>query len=207
LIGLFLTFKRAAWVAIFFEAIVFVVLIKPQWKKIFWGGLILLTGLTLLVIISYPKTLPYRLVVHSVKAQELRIEAVGLAWNIIKEHPLTGIGLGRGSFHSYYPKEHSIVHTHNIFLNTAVEIGVPGLLLLVLIFVILFSKLFRALTRESALRRKMLITGIFISTLGFVIANLFDCTHYGWPSMVFWLLAGLGMGLATHEKKQQYNLI
>lgn len=194
--ALFVTFKRAAWVAVFVQFILFVFLLKPRWRMKFWLGISILFVSAIVMTLFYPKILQHPLIMHLPECQTFRIKAVGLTLDIVKEHPITGIGYGLGSFHRYCPGE-GIVHTHNLFLNTAVEIGVPGLCLLVILLALLFLRLYRSLTREDDYRRKVLISGIFIATTGFVIANLFDYVYHGWPNMLFWLLAGLGMGLSV----------
>ena len=51
------------------------------------------------------------------------------AWEVFKMVPFTGIGLGNFDKAYWYYFHETFNHAHNIYLNTAVELGLPGLIL------------------------------------------------------------------------------
>ena len=69
-----------------------------------------------------------------------RLEAWELSWEIIKEHPI--IGTGFGGFNGYNNIEWTkmIKYPHNIILELAVEGGVIGLLILILLIYFILSR-------------------------------------------------------------------
>ncbi len=67
-----------------------------------------------------------------------RLDSWELSWEIIKDNPVIGVGMG--GFSSYHKVE---VYPHNIMLEFAVEGGVVGLLILCSLFVVMFKSSYR----------------------------------------------------------------
>jgi O-antigen ligase len=72
-----------------------------------------------------------------------RLDSWELSWEMIKEHPLLGTGLG--GFNGYNNIEWTkvIKYSHNIFLEMTAEGGVVGLLVLCSLFVVMFKSSYR----------------------------------------------------------------
>ncbi len=112
------------------------------------------------------------------------------AFNLIKQNPLLGIGLGNfvAVFGQYYNNLQPWIFqpAHNIYLLAAAETGIAGLLAFLW---------FLFLTVKSAWRkRKDLITGCLLLVVScFLFFGLFD--HFLWDiqqgQIMFWLFLGL----------------
>jgi O-antigen ligase len=102
----------------------------------------------------------------------------------------------------YYPDIYP-EHSHNIFLNMAVELGIPGLVIFSLIVLIILKVMIGALRREREIKVKILLAGFFASTVGFLSLNLFDYMYHGWPGQMFWMLIGFSLAIIKSVDKEE----
>jgi O-antigen ligase len=196
LLCLFLTFSRAAWlgVALAMGALLFLT------GKRFWA-----VSLFVLLLLAVAVASPYlRHELSTGGEQEAKVETAVYrlaAWKMgveeVLKHPVTGIGYGRESFLKAYPgnpitrEERGIVHTHNTFLETALQIGLPGLA----IFVWLIGAatvVFRRGMQRAEGKERLLLLGLLAMMLSYFTRNAFDHMHVGASAHLFWLLVGLG---------------
>lgn len=136
---------------------------------------------------------------------------------VTRAHPLTGIGVGLypliqrpvglvGAWITPFNLHPSLgEQAHNLYVQTAVEMGVPGLLLLVLIptmFVVAGVRRVRQM--DPGIRRNLLIAAI-ASTVAFSIDAFGSPSwQFGQLSLFFWLLLGAGAGcLRPHSKRHE----
>jgi O-antigen ligase len=111
-----------------------------------------------------------------------------------------GIGYGKETFSKYYPDTY-VKHSHNIFINTAVETGLIGLMIFTAILSIIFKKFTHAIRDETVLERRLLLSGIFASFIGFISLNVFDYMYHGWPGQMFWMFIGIGYALIRPDSE------
>ena len=115
--------------------------------------------------------------------------------DVVREHPVTGIGTG-----GYAAVDPELVYPHNLPLEVAAELGVVGLLLLLALLVHAVVVL-RGVWRHAgdALRGEVaLIAGLYASA--FVNALL---SHDIPGNAAVWLAIGLGMGLSLRLRHAQ----
>ena len=153
--------------------------------------------------LAYKSVIPSRVIMHG--TEKLRIEALELSEEI-RKYPLTGIGYGKETFAKYYPAA-SVKHAHNIFLNTAVETGVIGLLIFAAILAVIIRRFIREIRDETTLQQRLLISGIFTSFIGFLSLNLFDYMYHGWPGQMVWMLIGIGYAIINKNHKKGRNIL
>ena len=214
LVGGYLTLNRAFWPALLIVAVVFVFLyhFRTQPTRISKRTL---GGFILLVIIA---TVPFIAVVkHKIVVTESnttipettiqgdpRISLWKFAVENIKERPLTGAGFGRGSLRQTL-KNHW--HAHNLFLNYAVQMGVGGLLAIMLLFWAIskeFWKLYRSTKPDISL---IGIVGLALLG-GFIVKNMTDDFFVRQHALLFWALVGmcLGYGKRRAQKTALHNV-
>ncbi len=195
--ALFFTFTRGAWIAVTVEIVVLAGIFFKKYRRLFIS--LFITSSLVVAGLSYTSVIPGQVIMHG--SEKPRLEAVRLSSDIIRKYPFTGIGYGKETFSKYYPDTY-VKHAHNIFLNTAVETGVIGLLIFTAIMAIIIRSFLRAIRDETALQRKLLISGIFTSFIGFLSLNLFDYMYHGWPGQMMWVLIGIGYAIihTTCEK-------
>ena len=188
--ALIFTFVRAAWIAVVFEILILVFIVFKKQRKSFILGLIVLS---LIFTVAAYNSKYKNLVIHG--TEKPRLEAFDLSLDIIRKNPLTGIGYGKKTFSKYYPDVDEVRHSHNIFVNTAVELGITGLIIFISMLVIVLKDFIKAISRETVSDRKLILSGIFASIAGFLTLNLFDYMYHGWPGQMFWMLIGIGYAL------------
>ncbi len=188
--ALFFTFTRGAWIAVMVEILILAGIFMKKYKRLFMT--LFITIFLVIAGLAYKSVIPRQVIMHG--SEKPRIEAMRLSSEIIGNYPFTGIGYGKETFSKYYPTA-LVKHTHNIFLNTAVETGVIGLLIFAAILAVIIRRFLREIRDETALQRRLLISGIFTSFIGFLSLNLFDYMYHGWPGQMVWILIGMGYAL------------
>jgi hypothetical protein len=188
--NLALTLTRAAWVGVFVAALYTSIVLE---RRLLWAMLI--------VVVLSPIWMP-----KPVKArfQTLLTQPPGFLserpqwWKtsvqLISKYPVTGIGLGR--FRDEYQRHappgmyHTPYHAHNIYLQIAVEQGIPSLLLFLWMLAVIFRQIF-TLRRSDDFWR----LGLFIGGSGFLISalvyGLADHILHQRPLLMFWFVIGL----------------
>jgi O-antigen ligase len=126
----------------------------------------------------------------------------GASWQLIKDHPLTGVGLGAFplAYTRYDPSSGAqrVEQAHNDYLQILADAGLLGGILALLFLVLLFARGFRALNTRDKRRRGIAIgalSGCFaIAVHSFIDFNLQVTAN----AQLFLALAAL----ATSEKRR-----
>jgi O-antigen ligase len=111
----------------------------------------------------------------------------------IEEKPWTGYGFGRGLLRASLPgesKEDVAWHAHNLFLDVALQVGIPGLvLLLVLLAATLREGLRFALDRNDAAAA----CGIALVAVlgGMMVRNMTDMLFVRQNALLYWGVVGV----------------
>lgn len=203
--ALYLSHNRAAWVA-FIAQVILITGIKKKWKT-------LLAVMSMIIILMVVAILsPVRdVLIHEVPVPSPTGEMVYretalsriVIWKEgigkIRENPLTGIGYGKESFKKAFPdnpvmlEDKGLWHTHNIFMEIALEIGIPGLIIFIWLLYSLTKTIIKGMKTTGF--RKVLMTSLLIVLIGFLIRNQFDYIYIDDTALMFWLLMGMGMAM------------
>ncbi len=147
-----------------------------------------------------------------------RVELWSRALYVIQDFPFTGVGMGMFEpvVELLYPlfsigPDAQIEHAHNIFLQSAVEMGVPGLIghtALYLILGYLLVRQSRSGGRGWPTGPRSLVAVLALGLLGalvvFLVHGLFDVLTYATrAAIIIWALFGLMLatGLAPAEQR------
>jgi putative inorganic carbon (HCO3(-)) transporter len=121
----------------------------------------------------------------------------------IEDFPFTGVGLGTFKLVVFrlYPvpiaADHDIGHAHNIFLQTALDLGLPGLVVYLAILFIAAAVGLRVARRDAGFRSISL--GLLAGLAALHIFGLADALALGAkPGLIFWFVLGL---LAAMNKR------
>jgi O-antigen ligase len=197
LIGL--TFSRSAWLGM----IIFFAILVLKSKHLDHKRLVLLASVSILTIILtlYPlRELVLTRISNAPVATE-QLSTFGRSWltqqaiGMIREHPLTGVGIGSFILElADYAVEGAIIEpVHNIFLLAGSELGIIGLLLIIAFFISIVLNIFKARTPNA------ILASATIAGLG--VISLFD--HYLWSlppgRMMLALVLGLWIGQVEHD--------
>jgi len=118
----------------------------------------------------------------------------------IAERPFRGIGLGRHSFSKAFPdfrRTHQplLWHAHNMFVDLALQLGLQGLAAMVLVMAVLVAKLWPRAPPDPGRMPQLFCGATAVMVVGFAVRNLTDDFFADDSALLFWLLAGLGMGV------------
>lgn len=130
-------------------------------------------------------------------------------WHIavqdIQAQPLKGGGFGIVAFklrNPEYVKNHPLhTHAHNMVLNKGVQMGVPGMLAFVVLWLALFYRLWPG--RREAVRRDEWLYAVAATAMlgGMALKNMSDDFFNNDTALLFWLLCGAIMGARTEARR------
>ena len=116
---------------------------------------------------------------------------------MIGDYWQTGVGIGTDSFRRVYPLYalsgiESAPHSHNLYLQILVEIGIVGLVVfLVLLF--FWAQSCFTLHRKEERKEKLIPAAIFCGLLSVLAQGMTDYIWYNYRVfLMFWLMLGLG---------------
>ena len=118
------------------------------------------------------------------------------AFNMIKEHPFLGKGVG--TFMAYFRdySNRNIQYAHNCFLQIWAEAGIFSLISFLSFLGFLLWGAIAAFTKN----RNFIILGIFAGLSGFLVHSFFDTHFYSLQlSVLFWTMAGVLQALVNIE--------
>jgi putative inorganic carbon (HCO3(-)) transporter len=199
---LLLTESRGAWAALLAAALLLAAL---RWR---WGWLLLplaaAAGAALLIYLGPGRVLDLLASSGMVSSLDGRLEIWSRAIYMIQDFPFSGIGLGSFGvvadrmypFFAYAPN--TVEHAHNLFLQVAVDLGMPGLIAwLAIVGTVTLSawQLYRRGQQVGDGWAAGLGAGILGSQAALAVHGLFDAVTWGMvrPAPLVWLVWGLAL--------------
>lgn len=205
-LGLVATGSRGAMLGLMFSAGLFVLLSE---KRLIPLGVILL----LLMPFLLPESLWARLassVTMSDSSSLYRMSIYRAAMDIIRHYWTTGIGIG--AFNQIYPlfsfEAANAYHAHNLFLQEFIELGIVGFIVMVLLFLCFFCKLYSTM-RVVPKRFKFLLGAVFGGFAGLLLQGITDHLWFDYSIVLFfWCYIGIGMaavrvGMKKGEREEK----
>lgn len=189
MLGILYTYSRTAYIALILGILAVVLVWRGRWKLI---PVLLAVGL--LAPVWLPPSVVERFDSTTVaegerdESTELRIVYWGVAWDVFKNHPLTGTGFQTFKHLNPYGKD-----THNLYLRTLAEGGVLGAIVLVgLLLSLLFSARKAVARSPSGTWAYGISLGMLGATLALVCSNIFGDRFTYYPvAAYFWTYAAL----------------
>lgn len=147
---------------------------------------------------------PQETALGTLSTLNVRRELWPWAVTAIGDFPFTGVGLGsfRQVVFRLYPlppwPDYDIGHAHNIFLQTALDTGLPGLVVYVAILFVAAAVGWRVARRDRGFRPVSL--GLLAGLVGLHVFGLADALVIGAkPALVFWLALGVLASMSKEE--------
>jgi len=199
---LILTFSRGAWVGFALAVMIFAVLKEP--RLIFAFVIVALIAPAFMPSVVMKRIASIGSLEESSNAFRVSIWIAAL--RMIKDYWLTGVGLGLDAFARVY-RDYMIagtpaVHSHNLYLEIGIEMGIVGIVSFLWFIQTGISKAVRTAQRNSA--SSAMLVGMIGALAGHLLHGLFD---YVWYSprivMLFWLIFGMMAALLTENEVQE----
>ena len=214
---LVLTQSRGAYLA---AAVAIALILGLRWPKLLYAlPLVLLIGGVIVVHIGPRVVLEGVLSGGAINGLDGRLELWSRALYAISDFSFTGIGIG--TFQRVIPilyplfsigPDVLITHAHNLLLQVGVDLGLPGLIAYLALFINTFALLVAALRRREATLDWVLAAGALGGLTAMLVHGIFDAPVWGSkPAFLPWLLVVLSVqvGLraatqsaSTHEATQ-----
>ncbi len=115
---------------------------------------------------------------------------------MIRDYP-AGIGVGEGAFGYLYPAYtysgmEAAPHSHSLYFQTALEIGVVGILILLILLFFFAQSAFEYTSNSSDKRSRLMSNAGFC---GIIAALIQGCAEYIWYNyrvfFIFWVIIGI----------------
>lgn len=171
------TGSRGSWVALLACLVGMVLWRRDPWSLGLAAGSVVAV---LLVLAVMPSELMHR-------GMSYRPQIFRQALAFIEAHPWSGLGLG--SDYQVIAGSQVLTHSHNLFTNVAIEVGLPGLVLWLLVWAWMGWQGWRY--RRQSLGALMLVTWIFAS-----VALQVDGPSFLQSPRAEWLLTWLPLAIA-----------
>ena len=201
------TFSRSAWLALLAGGVIFAVMISPKGILLTLPGAAAVAGAALL----FPESIGARIknfVTLADSANNYRVEVWNSSWKLLADVFAGGIGMGEEAFRTAYiayasPGTQYAMHSHSLFMQIAVQLGITGLLLY---FVFIFTSLRKCASSlvEGGSDEFMsgAIKAAVSGVLALQIAGLFDYTWYNYRVFFMsWALIGFACAAANLKYK------
>ena len=127
-----------------------------------------------------------------VYADDDRATIWGFAWQSIREHPVGGIGLGTfrrvvANLDLAHVLPHEVPHAHNVFLQVALDLGLPGLLAYVMALALATRTTWLTWRHRGDCGLRSACLGLWASLLAVHIFGLTDAIALGAKvGLFFW---------------------
>ncbi len=122
----------------------------------------------------------------------------------IVENPLLGGGIGRGVFDKLYseymPEDVLLWHAHNMILNKGIQMGIPGMIVFLVLWVALAIEMLKHCRRPAATR--YLAMAGFAAVVAVFTKNMTDDFFVRNVALLFWLTMGLLIGFLRNADER-----
>ena len=214
---LILTWSRGAWIGFLLAFIILLLMWNRRAVWIIVGGVIAVPFATLVL----PAEIVNRITSIGNMADSSTSYRVGIwrgAMHMIKDHLLTGIGIGEKAWGKVYPDYtlpgiEKAPHSHNLFMQITLETGIFGIIVFLLVLILLVKITFTLVSDVSASEKdfgkdksksalRLAVAGPFCGLFAVLIQGLTDYSWYNYRVfLMFWLTAGLIPAIAKHSKQ------
>lgn len=181
-----------------------------NWKRIGMAAGVILAAAVAVLILA-----PARLVTRMAGASDspnalndhLRLGMWRDTLRMITDYPLFGVGLGafRAAFLRYQTAdlEHSVIYSHNDYLQLTAEAGVVGLVVVLLSAVLVFRMLVHSVTEAAHRHDRMLAIACTGSLAAIALHSFFDFNLYVAPvAILAATVAGMSVGLYSEVRRR-----
>lgn len=202
-LALVLTLSRGGWLGFAFSALIFIILVE---KKL----LLTLIPISIGGVYLLPETILHRILSIgnlSDSSNAYRIKIWDITMDIIRDHWVAGVGFGHLPFKQTfetYIRTMPTFHAHNTYLETAAEIGIPGLIAFLLFLFILFKYGIKRLIKIEDKYISVMAAGALSGLGGVLLHGAVENVLY-LPKIIitFWIIVSLVLTLVRIQDRKR----
>ena len=201
------TWSRGAWIAMLLSFAIFLLMRSKKSMRYIAAALISVPFLSFML----PSTVVSRFTSIGDLSDSSTAYRVYTWWgsvDMLKEHFWGGIGYGTDAFTQLYPLYaysgiENAPHSHNLYLQIALGMGIGGLICFALLLVFFTQKSF-AYTKQPYSRDSFLIVAAsFAAVIALLAMGMFDYVWYNYRIFfMFWIVLALGVACIRTGKKE-----
>ena len=204
LLGNFFCYNRGAWLAL--AAGLVVLLLDRRYRSILLPIILIgaLAGLLYWQIISETAVVSERL--SNVSSLQFRIDLLTVSLQIIRDHPLFGVGVGNFAYYFLQYGGHwetlafDLPTPHNTFVLVLTTMGLASLVPYALIFLSMSLSLLAKMVRfrgDARVDKSLLVACLGVVAVYVVSSAAVDLYVSVFSSLIFFLIAGTVMGYVS----------
>jgi O-antigen ligase len=209
LVAGFYCLQRIVWPVLFLQASVVLLLYRKKlgFNVIRIAGALIVLALIASALFSVTQVIRSQNLEGSTPGTEMRSDDRPVFWpgvvERIMEHPQTGAGFGRGVMSKAYPdliprENQQLWHAHNVVLNYGLAMGIPGMVVLLMLFGALLREYARFWQSDDQDLRMIAACGIVL-VLGVFSRNMVNDMFVRDAALLFWALNGMLLGLGRRQ--------
>ena len=191
------TWSRGAWIAAIIAAFFFFIVRSRKTLRVLGIGILAAPAIPLLL----PDTVIERFV-SIVNLSDSSISYRIYTWlgslRVIKDNFVGGVGYGLEAFGAVYPSYaysgiEAAEHSHSLYLQLILSMGIGGLLTLAAICFLHFQKCSEYIQKPENKTSKYFVTASVISILAGLVMGVFDYIWYNYRVFyIFWIVMAIG---------------
>ncbi len=206
------TWSRGAWLAIIISSLIFFVIFTRKTMRVIFGALLSLPFL--------PFVLPSNVVTRFMSIGDMadsstmyRVYTWRGSIEMVKEYFWGGIGYGTEAFAQLYPVYayagiESAVHSHSLYLQILIGMGIGGLACFAFLIVLYVQKSLEYLKVPSSRDSFLITAAAMVSFLALLIMGVFDYVWYNYRIFfLFWTVIAIGVACIRIGKKELSRLV
>lgn len=129
--------------------------------------------------------------------------------NMIKDFPLTGIGIGTGAYQAVY-SEYALAgietapHSHNLYMQIMIELGLLGFSVFLITMFLFMNKAFTFIKTTSFNEAKLLVGAVTCGLLAILAQGLTDYVWYNYRVFAFfWMMLAVVSAIINIYKAEE----
>ncbi|MEY4641902.1 MAG: hypothetical protein RLZZ227_1896 [Pseudomonadota bacterium] len=212
-LGIILTFSRAGFLTMGVSGLCYLWLLRARPERIWFAVLLVLAVAALpLVPDSYVDRITTIVEIEEDESgsAQTRVRDTRVALAVVLANPIIGSGIGVNALAMNDARGATWTEIHNVYLQYAVELGLPGLLLFLVLYFRCLGVTRHVLRRtrgQSPYRKLFCIAeGLQVSLIAFAVAGFFHPVAY---HFYFYYMAGLAIaaGAVLRQQQIQHGLV
>ncbi len=206
-----LTWSRGAWLALIISIMIFFIIFSRKTMRVIYC---IVAGIPFL-----PFVLPSNVVSRFMSIGNMADSSTSYrvyTWRgsieLLKDHLWGGVGYGAEAFERVYPAYayagmESAVHSHSLYLQILISMGIGGLVCFAAVMLFYFQKSLEYMKSPVSRENMLLCAAALCSTLALCIMGLFDYVWYNYRIFfLFWTVLALGISSIRIGKRELTRL-